>query len=288
MKVLNAPPGTLSGLKQRVRQLQRIDVNSVSLPYLSQKYQALMRGVRTHWISGPGLNQVWRGRIGRYEKVTDLWYPPKTVVKSYGRANPPGYSVFYGSFGLNPRAGLIEELRAEEGQLITLMCCQLHPSDTDLPILGFGHVDKFMLQKSDDAQLHERYRNSDRARRQLCRSDIGFKKNEVVLDWLNEVFTKKSSSEHESQYMHTVAVLDAAIRGFGCEGIIYPSVASDRKSINVALAPKLVDRFYVPTSFRIVRLLERHPKVMKLQLVAESKCINSDGEIVWGLDTGEK
>lgn len=61
--------------------------------------------------------KVFRARIGRFEKLEDLWYPAINITK-YGRMNTPICPVFYGSMKWNSP---FYELCVKPGDIVSII-----------------------------------------------------------------------------------------------------------------------------------------------------------------------
>lgn len=66
------------------------------------------------------------------------------------------------------------------------------------------------------------------------------------------------------------------------DGLVYPSIASELKGVNVALRAAVVDEYLTPVSFRAYRVIElRSPFDMTVQCVATAPPSEKDGTINW-------
>lgn len=78
-----------------------------------------------HSTYGPGTLLLHRAKLAHesaaYDKVSELWYPPKEHTK-HNRANLPGETIFYCA---NGNATSILELRPKAGDVISMMTCAL-------------------------------------------------------------------------------------------------------------------------------------------------------------------
>ena len=281
MKKPAAPPGSITDLQRKIHEIRRVDTSKVELPYLVSKYSALLHGATAHKYWGPALGEVWRGQIGYHSDVSRMSYPPKPQVDNFGRANPPNFSVFYGSCGSNARLACIEELRAEPGETVTMLKWQLHQPTEPFVILGLGGVHEFFAGKPGAEKVEELFRRSQQQVRDRCGSDYGFRKNNLVLDFLDEIFLEKVEAGFEHRYVHGVAIVHCFIQGFACLGILYRSVASGCRSLNVALAPRVIDKRYYPVEGRVVEVVAKRPDGIEYKLIAETTQFQEDGAIVW-------
>jgi hypothetical protein len=81
-----------------VRRARTMDTRSLTTEQIDHRIGRVMDGYRTVVIKAQ-MNGLYRARknVGEtpWESVSDLWYPPASVVRNRGRFNEPGESVFY-------------------------------------------------------------------------------------------------------------------------------------------------------------------------------------------------
>ncbi len=266
-------------IRQEIKQISSVDVESVPIGYLKHKIDGLLKGMWTPWFGGP-FHEVWRARKGEFNHVSELWYPPKECVSKLGRMNEKNDSMFYSCFGLNARPGSLEEIRADVGDRITQLSCSLNPSDKLLKVLSLGHADQWMKEKAPSNMKH-RFINAEAEYKRDCGSEEQYQRSLLLKDWVNEKFIENVADGEEHNYAHSVAISKGFFDGFNCDAILYPSVAASTKAINLVMRPEVADDYFTPIYARIVEVLSKSPTGIELKLKNESKSISTDGTINW-------
>lgn len=168
---------------------------------------------------------LYRGRISSsgdpLPHLSDHWYPPAQYA-SYNRANMPGESVFYASFG---NGTSLLELRPRTDNLVSMMECRIAKEPFRLKWIAkrdlFG-----MLEGSDQHPEFER----------LCA----------------EIYAHGSASP--LQYLICGSYANLFCRLNFLDGIAYSSVATDCRGVNIALKGSVADQYVQAISFRAFRV----------------------------------
>lgn len=275
MKISN----TRYQIRKEIKQLSRIDASKISMPYLTSKVDHLLKGMWTPWFGGP-FYEVWRARSGSYNNISELWSPPAKYVSKRGRMNDVNESIFYSCFGHNARLGSLEEIRTEVGDIVTQLCCKLDPEDKILKVLSLGHADLWMKEKAPE-HMKNYFINAEAQYKKDCGTEEQYSRSLMLKDWVNDKFIEKIEDGQEYKYAHAVAISKAFFTGFGCEGILYPSVASNAKAVNLVLKPSVAKTHLKPNYARVVEIVSKSSQGIELRLKNESKSISSDGTINW-------
>ena len=275
-------PYSLTEIRSEIERIGAWDTTQEPIEEIELAMSKLLEGVWTPCFDTVGESgfELWRARNGQWNNVKELWYPPSKFITKLGRMNQRNEPVFYSCFGHNAGLGSLEEIRANKGDIVTQLCCSLPQQSPKLRFVSLGHADTWM-----EKRVQEPYKEQfglNRAHRYSCvETKEEFDKNEIIKDWVNSLFVKRVSEGLEHQYSHTIAISHSYFKGFGCDGILFPSVASDEKAVNLVLSADTADRYVLPKSARIVEVLDIFPHGYQLKLKNESEVINSDGSILW-------
>ena len=266
-------------IRKEIQQLSRIDSSKISIPYLTSKVDSLLKGMWTPWFGGP-FYEVWRARSGFYNNISELWCPPAECVLKRGRMNDINESIFYSCFGHNANLGSLEEIRTEVGDIVTQLCCKLAPEDKILKVLSLGHADIWMKEKAPD-YMKQYFIDAEARYKADCGTDEQYSRSLVLKNWVNDKFIEKVNDGQEYKYAHSIAISKAFFSGFDCEGILYPSVASNAKAVNLVLKPRVAKAYLKPNYARVVEIVSKSSQGFELKIKNESKSISSDGTINW-------
>ena len=266
-------------IKQEIKKISSIDTTAEPIDTLYKSIDILLKGMWTPFYGGP-FYEVWRARNGEYNHISELWYPPKEYVTKLGRMNIRGESMFYSCFGHNAKLGSLTEIRVKKGDRVTQLCCSLNQENKILKVLGLGHLDQWMKNKAPEhMQFH--FHEYEKQLKKDCGNKLQYSKNQLLKDWVNSQFIKKVSEGEEHKYCYSIAITKGYFNSFGCDGILYPSVASNKKAVNLVLKPDIVDQYFKPKYVRIVEVIDIRPEGIELKLKNESKTIAEDGSIEW-------
>ncbi|MGA2652569.1 MAG: hypothetical protein ABSF28_18695 [Terracidiphilus sp.] len=161
-------------------------------------------------------------------------YPPAGLVRTNGRVNRPGESIFYGAF--NHFAACLYECNAQVGDIFAVSAWlttermvfnHLGYSPSALQALKTNRETPFFAIIEDD---------SDR--------------NRAIREWQARVFTQVVQKGSESTYRLPIALKEYALgrivqgtqpTSMQFSGLIYPSIAMWQLTDNVAILPSEVD-----------------------------------------------
>lgn len=206
-----------------------------------------------HSTYGSGMMLLHRARLAHesaaYDKVSELWYPPKEHTK-HNRANLPGETIFYCASG---NATSILELRPNVGDVISMMTCTLSKDPLKVKLI---YPTEFFVEYG----LAEQYIPFET----LC----------------YEVFRRTCYTPFD--YIISGGLGSLFFQFTDIDGLVYPSIASELKGVNVALRAAVADKYLTPLSFRAYRVIElRSPFDMIVQCVATAPPSKKGDNINW-------
>lgn len=203
----------LSALEARnlVKLLNRADLDRVDYAYIKEQIDKLFVGIAIRGITPHRESRLYRGVIysDKPHDVRQLGYPPKEIIISYQRCNPPHKPMFYCS---PDPAAVFYELNVKEGDRLYLSKWSVIK-------------DFFLLQlapNADDGQ--------------------GSHFQDIVLTFFETKFSQPIHDTYSSQYKITSAIAEHMSKGniddrkdIEIGGMTYPSVSHPNRSENVAI-----------------------------------------------------
>jgi hypothetical protein len=277
----------------RLSRARAMDLANLTYEQVSARIHRLMDGYSTKTIV-IGTNGVFRARVHPsgvelFENVSELWYPPVSVVKMAGRFNRPGDVRFYASneihaalFEAQPKVGDFVSLvvAASKSPGVHLNCTHigLHKCKEELENRGAGHGPN--LQTHPDFQADLRALGIDRKWRRLD-------------DYFSELaVTVPEAGEEQHLYKVTNAIESVLGKINDHNALLYPSVATGLNAFNLALSPRFADEYFFASETWKFEILSHREDLLgapttsggyfEIRPVARSLQIGDEGEIVWG------
>jgi hypothetical protein len=99
-------------------------------------------------------------------------------------------------------------------------------------------------------------------------------------------FTKRVSSEENSEYYPSVAITEFWFNNPLIKGICYPSLFKSNDGFifsgpNFAISPEIVDQNYRPINIYFYKVIEKNGNTIQLEKKYESDSILENGDINW-------
>ena len=259
--------------------LDDIDLQSTSIANLASRIEHVHRGFRLNaTIVGPVLDMFRAVRVQRKPaRVADVSYAPSSIVRSLGRVNAVGESIFYGSL-LKDRPCLLE-CHAQPGEMFVVSHWQSHK--------------EFLINHLGYPNLSGATLGSSGRRKPSLAPPLGRdSRSNLLRAWQAKVMTRTIGDSEPHLYKMGVALSKWALSvspvndewevESGCfGGIVYPSVANTLDSDNLAILRRIID-----TCFAL-----RHVKLLKIKAVRnvrlaattldEARHFTVDGHIAW-------
>ena len=213
--------------------LGQLDLNRESIETLKKFLVPLIHGLYMNFpYAWPG-TRLFRGRLGRWNRLSDLSYPPASVAAT-NRANRAGVPMFYGSQEMD---NVTFELSAGVGQEVTVVCWE---TTADLHVIPVGFTERaFAAMKSP--RRHAKWMNASELR-------TGKAWQDEVHEYLAGLFTRKVGRDSLHDYKLSIAASELLLGSHQVDGLLYPSVALAGLFDNLCLKPRFVD-----SSLRFVR-----------------------------------
>lgn len=245
------PELNLNNLKKRLDQLRKLGLSIISYPEIIDIINKEI-GLPILVTEVRAGNYIERIRINKGDEIfttkQELSYRTDLEnIKSFGRANLPGSSIFYGAVISSPiqlprivaLAETDELLRSQEKGKV----------DKDI----FMTVGKWKITKNmrlaevvfkkdriaTTPEIEKAYQFHLKAfRENMPEEEV--QKLISILEFYSEEFAKAEIIT-DADYKISAAYAESAFKTGGVQGIIYPSVRTDYEGSNVALLPKTVD-----------------------------------------------
>lgn len=279
---------TIEDIKAKIQQIKNLDLEKVLFDDVFYLVRDLMLGYKS--VAFPARNfKVYRARINKevenFQKVSDLWYPPKDAVKEFNRANNLRESIFYCSNNIGTS---VLELRPSKGDIVSIIECQINTDK--LAIIGLGFPDKSIFKGSGKIiNWAERRRSSIekhlknlQLEQPIIEEQI--KKNELIDVFLNEEF-RKIVINRDFEYKISAAIATMFLnnpKGSPVQGICYPSISTRYEGYNWAFVPKAVDAFFIPTRFLRIKILDKKENGVYETSILSRANQTDCGTIIWG------
>ncbi|MCQ9076737.1 MULTISPECIES: hypothetical protein [Vibrio] len=272
---------TAKELKKELKAISKLKTTARSIAFLTDKYMDLTAGM---WTARLGIDddksyELWRARKGEHNNVKDLWYPPAEYITSLGRMNDLHDPVFYSCVGHNAKLGSLEEIRVEVGDIVTQLCCELPQQTPWFNFVGLGNSGEWFEKAAENTHYKDFFAQNKQEMEALINDQQELEKNILLDGWLNKLFV--SPVRDNDDYSKTVGIAKAYLNGFQADGIFFPSVAADRRTVNLVLKPEIADNFAKPVSARVVEVVQRLEKGFYFRYIKESASISATGEIQW-------
>lgn len=276
-------------LVARLSRARAMDVRTLATEAIDRRIGTIMDGYHTVVIKAQ-MNGLYRARKNiteqPYQRVSDLWYPPASVVQTRGRFNEPGTSMFYAS---NRATTAVYELRPRVGDLITLLVIRTKKPFVELDCAHIG-LERSLAPELGPTQRGRMLRNNPRFQAMLKHYQIS-NKWLVVDEFLSDMATTLfPPNQEQDKYKITNAISRLLFRIPGVQALNYPSVATRLTGLNLCLPPQLADEHFVGSEAWMMRLEEQADQLPGLNeqgpfyrttFLRKSESIGPDGQIRW-------
>jgi hypothetical protein len=258
-----------------------------------QVYERLKRALHGYLFNpvayvGQALFRVRVNNEGAaYEEVSALWYPPAQFVQTRGRFNGVGETLFYCCDSIN--AAVIEVMP---------------PEPATVTVLVAGLVDRSVLPKCVHIGL-QHLRPHSNFRSNLpggLRADLTFlqhlERMRIKDRWLKfdelcaDLAMKICDDDDRDDHYKITGALARYLLRMDCAGIMYPSVVTKYRALNIALKPAAADQLLFPAEAWMIHVepvvgevpkpLRGHRKLHRIKALRRSENISTSGAITWG------
>lgn len=185
------------------------------------------------------INRNVIGANKRIKEVKYLTYPPKNLVKSYGRCNKPGQNIFYGALSWMTT---MNEVGPRRGDLITSTKWRAKQNAT----LKYSPI--FKNQPTDNV-INPEMLEVERIYEQKVSTFPPYIKEaaDLLLQFITDAFTKRINPKEHLNYIISAYFSDKIFNDLDngrIEAIYYPSVHEKLSFQNIAIKPYVLDEKY--------------------------------------------
>lgn len=175
-------------------------------------------------VAAPG-TKLYRGtnhHVNVPSRIEEIWFPPPERIRSFGRANRPGASMFYCCSDPN---GAFREIDVKLGTYAVLATWE---TVERLVVHDVGYSAEVLKRAGAKRPLPEHHAQFDAERLTP--------ETREVRQFLSLAFTDPTTNN----YRVTAAIADMLLACDGIGGIMYPTVAKSGDVDNLALFPEFV------------------------------------------------
>jgi hypothetical protein len=274
-------------IERKIQKLRLLDLAEISFEELSEKLLDIFPSALTFSSRINNSATFFRVRINEtdqeFNSITDLYPPPSSLIKSYGRANRPNQRVFYCSE--NPLISISEVLNhtnffstnSESENFITISEWGIKDNkDLDLALLIYSsfHWNNEIYKKgaSKDFKLFfEGDHNGNKPSEQMSESILS-----QMVFWSDHFANPNIKSDID--YMISAYYFSR----LNNDGLLYPTVANYFSGNNYAININSFINKMFPISFRFARCYNSKSdrKNFEVRILKEGLA-NENGTIDW-------
>ncbi len=230
---------TRNQVRERIKAIRKIDMKNADIDFLKKRIGDFFVGYYLSTIALKKGNTLYRGvKWPENEKpdvISKISYPDKSYIRTLGRCNRLGNSMFYCSYS---REAPFFELKVSKGDFIAVSHWL---NKREVMVNNVGYVD----------ETFQRYGSSRGGVPDWVTSQgVGCVWQREIHSFFAEEFTKDIPSDEAYKYKLSIAIMEKLIEGTldhilayngGFAGLIYPSLSMSANSDNYAIFPDFVD-----------------------------------------------
>lgn len=228
--------------------------------------------------------------IVEFNHSQELGAPPPSAVSINGRLNEKGQSRFYAA--ADPLAALLE-VRPKVGDILTLTMFALrnYSQATRQRAIMVG-MSKYSSPNADAelGNIQKKYEH--------FKSVVNdFDRFMIVDKWICDLITAEVAPDELWKYRPTIALGNMLLKNFGSinqtgrpgprvDAILYPSIVTKLKSMNICMEPEVANAVFVPKLAWIIQYagldLKGDHYTARIKLISQTKGIHLNNTIEWG------
>lgn len=273
---------TIAQLKELIGIILR-DVTYSTVFCKNQTFSGLYRARQHSQIDGESDEYL-------FINEKEYWNPPPDSIKSIGRCNDIGESLFYCS---NEFETAILEIRPEVGRFVSVAKFLPIKNDTKLP--SFRIKPNCIQHLKKIKGFNSCIKNIDLSKRDQIFLDT----DNLLDDLFTEIVDIKDSYKYKVTNAITQCMLTKIVNEnqeeFSMNGMIYPSIINNKKSVNILLKPIYVINNYLIKTIQTFEVLEVSNNTVTIGLVrngrtkGNKKHPSQQLDLEWfGIQNGEK
>lgn len=249
----------IESTKKLIKEIENFDYgnfNNDRYSILLEKIKVLFGGKAYLYFEELDFSKTTLFRCRRHEKedeipfkyVKDLWHPPFGSLR-YGRCNFPDDRLLYTAE--DSSTALIETF-SKECEYVTMWEFKLKNSKPQIFNLSKQVLDK--------------------------RKHLQGTKDQLILNFLLREATKRVNHNEGERYLPTNILYRMNLAN-PFDGIIYDSVAAERKRFNIAFEPAFIESNFETISYRLYKIVE-----IKSELKFRIECVSIADKVEDGLN----
>lgn len=192
----------------------------------------------------------------------EYWNPHKKYIKELGRCNEVGQSLFYCS---NNFETSILEVRPEKDKFITV--ARFIPIKIDNKLPSFRIKPNCIQHLNKIEGINSCFKNFD-----LLKREESFIEVDNLLD---NLFTEVVNDNEKFKYKITNAITQCMLTNivnenhdeFSMNGMIYPSIINNKKSVNILLKPIYAINYFRIEGLQTFKILDVTEDFVKIKLI---------------------
>lgn len=218
-----------------------------------------------------------------FNHISELIEPKPEYAKKRQRFNEAGDPRFYCS--LTPNTPIFE-MRPADGASMTILIMGRRNESVHLNLATLGlHLSPSTL---NDGFSHLPLRSNPTFTGPMEKRGIA-RRWKIQDDYLGRLTTAINADESPEAYLLSSACASFFEAHHECEGLMYPSVASDKNGFNFSIKPEAIHAKYFPAEVWQIRIstksawFHEFTERKALNLVVEKVCrqVDPDGSIKW-------
>jgi hypothetical protein len=263
-------PPSLDFVKERVTELEAIDLSDMSVDSLVELLRPLLRGFKVElprWEAGL---ELFRART-RFDSpptnTADLWHPPPHLSR-IGRANRERMPLLYCSADMSP---LPFELHVTEGDRMTVI-----KFETTEPMIAnrIGYTPETFRRLESQREVPEYARLGVDGY-----SEVGT----LINDFLSDVFCQVVNPGEEWRYRLSAAVSEVMLgeNEDPINALMYPTIPMWGNVDNFALRSGFASRALQPVHAKFILVTSVQLPEVSYEDIDEARRFGDDGSIGW-------
>ncbi|MEG6512433.1 hypothetical protein V6C32_10965 [Desulforamulus ruminis] len=271
--LINSDKMTENDLKEKLKLLTKIDLShsDISVDNLKMQIAEIIEPFLI-MVIGANFPKIYRCRINEDKKIfsniKDLWYPRKEKILKLGRFNNIHEQVFY--CATNYMVSVLE-VNPDAGDVVTIMECELKESERQLKVPNI-FLNKFKSIPGISCNVNAIEINNKA--QSILNNKENIRKHTLIQKFLEFESVKEVKKGEEHNYKISVAVKEILFTIGELDGLCYPSIVVNKEAVNMALRPKAVDSYYVPTKVWVLeKQMDNNESYLKL--INKSIAINT-------------
>jgi len=237
-------------IKNSISKFAKLDPNLMSFEELKLEFENLLKKVKYKFlpVTLPKGAKLHRIRINNknidFTNLSELWCPPMEKLK-LGRCNNLNEQILYMSGGGHTA---LNELSPNENDIVTCLECELLE---DIKVVNIGVVERLQREK-----YFQQWKKVDEAvKKYTFKQDLKSKRqNHLLENFVIDEFTKEVKDENLYLYKKSAAISSFFLSAPTVQGIIYPSMKSEKKEMNYAFPVIEANRILKPIRIDVFRM----------------------------------